>query len=215
MPDGGTKLTVVASDGKLSAERIYELVYDKPLEFAGGTRLYLDPDDVGIGSPVSISGVSVEDRDRGDTVSYRLADDAPKDLSIDEATGEITYKGRLSGLPDGVKLTVVASDGKLSAERVYEITYDQRPEFEGGGRLYLDPDEVGTGSPVSISGIAAHDQEFEGGEQALPGPGMRLEQGALFQSAGLPLMTRMMGIRYRTVWSVRPKVSALMRGRAG
>ena len=159
LPDGGTKLTVVASDGKLSAERIYELVYDKPLEFAGGTRLYLDPDDVGIGSPVSISGVSVEDRDRGDTVSYRLADDAPKDLSIDEATGEITYKGRLSGLPDGVKLTVVASDGKLSAERVYEITYDQRPEFEGGGRLYLDPDEVGTGSPVSISGIAAHDQD--------------------------------------------------------
>ena len=119
----------------------------------------MDPDEVGAGMSVSISGVSAQDRDNED-ISYRLAA-APKDLSIDKATGEITYKGPLSGLPDGVKLAVVASDGKLAVERVYEITYDQRPEFAGDARLYVDPDEVGAGMSVSISGVSAQDRDNE------------------------------------------------------
>ena len=158
LPDG-VKLAVVASDGKLAVERVYEITYDQRPEFAGDARLYVDPDEVGAGMSVSISGVSAQDRDNED-ISYRLAA-APKDLSIDKATGEITYKGPLSGLPDGVKLAVVASDGKLAVERVYEITYDQRPEFAGDARLYVDPDEVGAGMSVSISGVSAQDRDNE------------------------------------------------------
>ena len=153
----GLELAVVASDGKLEAERVYEITYDQRPEFAGSAVFYLDPDEISL--PLSLSGVSAQDRDNED-ISYRLAA-APEGFSIDEATGEITYDGPLSGLSDGLELAVVASDGKLAAERVYEITYDQRPEFAGDARLYVDPDEVGAGMSVSISGVSAQDRDNE------------------------------------------------------
>ena len=125
--------------------------------------------------PLSLTGVSAHDQDDGDTVSYRLVG-APEGFSIDEGTGGITYDGPISGLSDGLDLglTVVVSDGKLAAERQYQITYDQRPEFEGGGRLYLDPDEISL--PLSLTGV-------------------NLRPGSLFRSAGSARVTVIAGTR--------------------
>ena len=155
----GLELTVVASDGKLAAERVYGLVYDQRPEFAGDAKLYVDPDEVGSDTPVLITGVNASDSDNED-ITYSLFE-APAGFSIDEVTGEITYDGPLSGLSDGLELAVVASDGKLEAVRQYSLVYDQRPEFAGDARLYVDPDEVGGDIPVLITGVSASDSDNE------------------------------------------------------
>ena len=150
-----TTLTVIASDGKLAVEREYTIKRDQRPAFEGEAVLYVDVDELVAGS-VTIAGVGASDADAGDTVTYSLRG-APEGLSINSDTGVIRYSGAAAGLPDSKIVTVVASDGKLEAEREYTIKRDHRPAFEGESTFYVDPDDLDGSAP--IAGISARDAD--------------------------------------------------------
>ena len=168
----GFELTVQASDGSLSTQKIVTVqvtdVDEKP-EFASDSYAFTlaENADGSAADVVAVGSVSATDPDAGSTVRYSIVSGNDAGLfAIDAETGSITYVGTGEDFEAGdadFTLTVRASDGSLSTEASVMVSVtnvNEVPEFASDSYAFtLAENADGSDDAMAVGRVSATDPD--------------------------------------------------------